>query len=135
VVRWQKARHAPFGFHARVSIARPANEKADPNPIRFFCSIAVVQVAHALTRLIEDAHGLQRRQRIDRLIFVNRSRWHCNVGAIDGKRGFVMAVHLYKRILELFDYKHLFCRYLGMLGSSVECYEDAVLPKLSYAAS
>lgn len=131
MVRWQKAKHIPLSFQAPVSLARPANEKPDPNQISCFCPLAVVQAALTLTHLIKEARELQRRQRIVRLPFVNRSRPHCNVGAIDGKRGFVIAVQIYSIIMKLIDYKHLFCRFLGMLGSSVECYANAMLPKLS----
>lgn len=93
-----------------------------------------MQVAHALTQLIEDARRLQRRKGIARLPFVNRSRLHCYVGAIDGKRGFIMAVYLYSINMELYDCKRLFRSFPGMLGINVECYEDAMLPKLSYAS-
>ena len=51
-----------------------------------------------------------------------------------GKHESVMAVCLYNIFTEAFDCKKVFRFFSGMIGSSVECYADAVLPTLSWAS-
>ena len=48
-----------------------------------------------------------------------------------GKHESIMSVHIYSLRAEALDCKRDFRIFLGMIGSSVECYADAVRPKLS----
>ena len=50
-----------------------------------------------------------------------------------GKHETIMAVFLYSILTEAFDCKKVFRIFSGMIGSSAECYADAVLPTLRYA--
>ena len=96
---------------------------------RWSCSRAVMQIAHPLPHLLQNLPGLQRRKQVARLLFVNDIRSNYRTYAVDGKRDYVMAVHLYSIWAETVDCKKVFRISFGMLGRSAECYADAVRPK------
>jgi hypothetical protein len=51
--------------------------------------------------------------------------------AVALKRDSVMYVDLCRLMMKLIDYKRIFRNFTGMLGRNVECYAEAVFPRLS----